>query len=65
MNILNQGEVVSVRGSIVDARFTVIMPKIHNLLLAGEDVAAIAVGDGGFDRTATRQRGPIGNAQAA
>lgn len=37
MNILNHGEVVSVRGSIVDARFQGIMPKIHNLLLAGED----------------------------
>lgn len=41
MNSLNKGEVVSVRGSIVDARFEGPMPKIHNLLLAGEDGSSI------------------------
>jgi F-type H+/Na+-transporting ATPase subunit beta len=32
----NQGEVVSVRGSVVDVRFVDFLPKIHNLLKAGE-----------------------------
>ena len=41
LNSLNKGEVVSVRGSIVDARFEGPMPKIHNLLLAGEDGSII------------------------
>ncbi|HUS75154.1 MAG TPA: F0F1 ATP synthase subunit beta [Methanothrix sp.] len=37
MNFLNKGVVVSVRGSIVDARFEGLLPEIHNLLQAGED----------------------------
>ena len=37
MNFLNKGVVVSIRGSIVDARFEGLLPEIHNLLLTGED----------------------------
>jgi len=37
LNFLNKGVVVSVRGSIVDARFEGLLPEIHNLLQAGED----------------------------
>lgn len=32
----NRGEIVSVRGSVVDARFADLLPKVHNLLQAGE-----------------------------
>lgn len=41
--IQNQGEVVSVRGSIVDARFTDSLPKIYNLLKAGETMIEVLV----------------------
>jgi F-type H+-transporting ATPase subunit beta len=34
---LNWGEVVSVRGSVVDARFTELLPKINSVLKAGDD----------------------------
>lgn len=34
MSQSNQGEIVSVRGSVVDARFTKLLPEIHNLLKA-------------------------------
>jgi len=34
LNRINQGKVISVRGSIVDARFTESLPNIHNLLEA-------------------------------
>jgi len=37
LNFLNKGVVVSIRGSIVDARFEGLLPEIHNLLLTGED----------------------------
>jgi F-type H+-transporting ATPase subunit beta len=37
LNFLNKGVVVSVRGSIVDARFEGLLPEIHNLLRTGED----------------------------
>lgn len=33
----NQGEVVSVRGSVIDARFRDHLPEINNLLSAGDD----------------------------
>lgn len=36
-DILNRGKVVSVRGSMVDARFEELMPGINNLLRAGDD----------------------------
>jgi len=34
---MNRGEVVAVRGSVVDARFDTAMPPIHTLLRAGTD----------------------------
>lgn len=37
MTSLNWGEVVSVRGSVVDARFTESLPKINSVLKAGDD----------------------------
>lgn len=38
MSGLNQGEVVSIRGSVVDARFPKHLPEINNLLKAGGSV---------------------------
>lgn len=38
MSQLNQGEVVSIRGSVVDARFPKHLPEINNLLKAGDGV---------------------------
>jgi F-type H+-transporting ATPase subunit beta len=35
----NQGEVVSVRGSVVDARFAESLPRINNILKAGDDAS--------------------------
>ena len=35
------GTVISVRGSVVDARFTEGLPPLHNRLLAGEDVQVV------------------------
>ena len=35
---LNKGEVVSVRGSVIDARFLKHLPEINNLLSAGEGI---------------------------
>jgi F-type H+-transporting ATPase subunit beta len=40
---LNQGEVVSVRGSVIDARFTNLLPGIHNLLKAGETMIEVLI----------------------
>ena len=40
---LNQGEVVSVRGSVIDARFTESLPQIYNLLKAGETMIEVLV----------------------
>lgn len=40
---LNQGEVVSVRGSVVDARFTERLPEIHNILRAGEATVEVLI----------------------
>jgi F-type H+-transporting ATPase subunit beta len=40
---LNQGEVVSVRGSVIDARFTNLLPGIHNLLKAGEATIEVLI----------------------
>jgi F-type H+-transporting ATPase subunit beta len=37
LSTLGQGEVLSVRGSVVDARFEESLPKIHNILKAGQD----------------------------
>lgn len=37
MSQLNRGQVVAVRGSVVDARFTESLPEIHHLLKAGDD----------------------------
>lgn len=37
MTASNQGEVVSVRGSVVDVRFIESLPAINSVLLAGED----------------------------
>ncbi len=37
MTSLNRGAVVSVRGSVVDARFTELLPKINSVLKAGDD----------------------------
>jgi F-type H+-transporting ATPase subunit beta len=41
--IQNQGEVVSIRGSVIDARFTDSLPKIYNLLKAGETMIEVLV----------------------
>jgi F-type H+-transporting ATPase subunit beta len=38
---LNQGEVVSVRGSVVDASFAESLPRVHNILKAGDDASII------------------------
>ncbi|MFB3764039.1 MAG: F0F1 ATP synthase subunit beta [Methanotrichaceae archaeon] len=38
MNQLNQGEVVSVRGSVIDARFQKYLPEINNILSVDERV---------------------------
>jgi len=45
MNIhnLNQGEVISVRGSVIDARFTKLLPDIHNLLNAGDVMIEVLI----------------------
>jgi F-type H+-transporting ATPase subunit beta len=40
---LNQGEVVSVRSSVIDARFTKLLPDIHNLLKAGEAMIEVLI----------------------
>ena len=40
---VNQGEVISVRGSVIDARFTNSMPKIYNLLKAGEVMIEVLI----------------------
>jgi F-type H+/Na+-transporting ATPase subunit beta len=37
LNQINQGEVISVRGSVIDARFTNALPEIDHLLIAGDD----------------------------
>ncbi len=34
----NQGEVISIRGSVIDARFQKHLPKINNLLIAGDGI---------------------------
>lgn len=39
----NQGEVISVRGSVIDARFTDSLPQIYNLLKAGETMIEVLV----------------------
>jgi F-type H+-transporting ATPase subunit beta len=36
-NISNQGQVVSVRGSVIDAHFPGPLPSLHNVVKAGED----------------------------
>lgn len=36
----NQGEVISIRGSVIDARFPKYLPEINNLLKTGEGVMA-------------------------
>ena len=41
--IQNQGEVVSIRGSVIDARFTDSLPEIYNLLKAGETMIEVLV----------------------
>jgi F-type H+/Na+-transporting ATPase subunit beta len=41
--IENQGEVVSVRGSVIDARFTDSLPEIYNLLKAGETMIEVLI----------------------
>lgn len=41
--IQNQGIVVSVRGSVIDARFTDSLPKIYNLLKAGETMIEVLI----------------------
>ncbi|NPV63786.1 MAG: F0F1 ATP synthase subunit beta [Methanotrichaceae archaeon] len=41
LSSLRQGEVVSVRGSVVDARFPESLPKIHNMLKAGNDASVL------------------------
>ncbi len=38
MSQLNQGEVVSVRGSVIDARFPKYLPEINNILSVGERI---------------------------
>jgi len=40
---LNQGEVISVRGSVVDSRFTKQLPRIHNLLKAGDAMIEVLI----------------------
>lgn len=40
---LNQGEVISVRGSVVDARFTERLPEIHNILKAGDSTVEVLI----------------------
>lgn len=41
--IQNQGEVVSIRGSVIDARFTDSLPEIYNLLKSGETMVEVLV----------------------
>ena len=43
MSQLNQGEVVSVRSSVIDVRFTNLLPEIHNLLKAGETMIEVLI----------------------
>ena len=43
MGHINQGEVISVRGSVIDARFTNSLPKIYNLLKAGETMIEVLI----------------------
>jgi F-type H+-transporting ATPase subunit beta len=38
---LNQGKVLSVRGSVVDASFAQSLPRVHNILKAGDDASTI------------------------
>ena len=40
---LNNGEIVSVRGSVIDARFANLLPRIHNLLKAGDAVIEVLI----------------------
>ena len=40
---LNQGEVVSVRSSVIDARFTKLLPEIHNLLKADDAMIEVLI----------------------
>ncbi len=40
---LNRGEVVSVRGSVVDARFSQRLPEIYNILKAGETTIEVLI----------------------
>lgn len=42
-NPLNQGEVTSVRGSVVDSRFKGHLPRIHNLLKAGNSMIEVLI----------------------
>jgi F-type H+-transporting ATPase subunit beta len=39
----NQGEVISVTGSVVDSRFTSLLPRIHNLLKAGNAMIEVLI----------------------
>jgi F-type H+-transporting ATPase subunit beta len=39
----SQGEVISVRGSVVDSRFQVRLPRIHNLLKAGNSMIEVLI----------------------
>jgi F-type H+/Na+-transporting ATPase subunit beta len=39
----NRGDVVSVRGSVIDARFSEKLPQIHNLLKAGEAMIEVLI----------------------
>ncbi|OPX75173.1 MAG: V-type ATP synthase beta chain [Methanosaeta sp. PtaB.Bin018] len=40
---LNQGEIISVRGSVIDARFKKQLPKIHNLLKADKAMIEVLI----------------------
>lgn len=40
---LNQGELVSIRGSVIDARFTKLLPGIHHLLKAGDAMIEVLI----------------------
>jgi F-type H+-transporting ATPase subunit beta len=39
--LVNRGKVVSVRGSVIDCRFTEKLPKVHNQLLVGKDESVV------------------------